>query len=58
MFVAFRPDQWSYYIGYIDSAMRLVEEKWSPKDENTENEYGFYFIIKIIHFTHQLLGIF
>ena len=48
MFVALRPDQWSYYAGYIDSAMRLIEEKWSPKDEDTENKYAFYITVKAL----------
>ena len=49
MIVSLRPDQWSYYSGYIDSAMQLVEGKWSPKDDDTENRYAFYSNLKIIH---------
>ena len=57
MFVYLRPDQWSYCIGYIDSAMRLVDGKWSPKDDDTENRYAFYSNLKIIHLTNQRLGL-
>eukprot|EP00794_Sanderia_malayensis_P013849 gene13848-15297_t len=31
-----RPDQWSYYVGYLDSVFKLIETCWNPGE--TENE--------------------
>ena len=44
-----RPDQWQYYVGYLDTGYKLVRNKWTP-DLDEPTRYYLLFIFRRIFF--------
>lgn len=51
-----RPDQWLYYVGYLDSAFSLIKSDWKPKEgENREEESPDFTVTLVKQFLDKKL---